>query len=190
MKARTEVLNLLKPSEEFVEQIRNFRNEFFKARPAGTKYLGLEGAGLLWQFKNPFDWIEHSRQCENKETLPDKDLVTATQHIFVREVDNKIVGMIQFRHYFNDFLKKFGGHIGYSICPSERRKGYATLMLAECLKEIKKSSSIKKVLLTCKTTYEASRKIIIANGGVYENTVYCEAEGYELERYWIRIQGN
>jgi len=187
MKTETEKINLIKLSEEFADQIKAFRDEFFAARPEGTKYLGLEGAGLLWQFENPYDWIEHSRLCENKETLPDKDLVTATQYIFVRETDKKIIGMIQFRHYFNDFLEKFGGHIGYSVCPSERKKGYATLMLAECLKEIRKNSNIKKILLTCKTTYEASRKVIIANGGVYENTVYCESENYELERYWITI---
>lgn len=182
-----EQLNLIKPSEEYVNEIHEYRDEFFAARPEGTEYLGLEGAGLLWQFENPHDWIEHSKLCESKETLPDKNLVTATQYIFVRESDKKIVGMIQFRHYFNDFLEKHGGHIGYSIRPSERKKGYGMLILSECLKEIKKISNLPKILLTCKITYEASRKIIIANGGVYESTVHCERGNYDLERYWIYL---
>lgn len=185
-----EQLFLTKPSEEYADEICAFRDEFVAARPKGAendKYAGLDlnGAGMLWQFENPLDWIENSRLCENKETLPDKNLVTATQYIFVRENDKKIVGVIHFRHYFNDFLEKYGGHIGYSICPSERRKGYGTLMLSECLKEIKKYSNLEKVLLTCNDTNKASKKTIIANGGIYENTVYCEPNDCNLERYWI-----
>ncbi len=181
-------LILVKPTEELADEIRACRDEFFAARPEETEYLGLEGAGLLWQFENPLDWIDHSKLCEDKETLPDKDLVTATQYTFVRKADKKIVGLIQFRHYFNDFLEKFGGHIGYCVRPSERRKGYATLMLSECLKEIKKRSKLEKVLLTCKTINKASRKTIIANGGIYENTVFCEVDGCNLERYWIEVR--
>ncbi|WP_312667561.1 hypothetical protein [Tissierella praeacuta] len=37
----------------------------------------------------------------------------------MREKDKKIVGMIQFRHYFNEFLEKYGGHIGYSVRPDD-----------------------------------------------------------------------
>jgi predicted acetyltransferase len=185
-----EQLILIKPTEKFADEIKIFRDEFFATRPKGTKYLGLEGAGLLWQIENPLEWIEHSRLCENKETLPDTDLVTATQYIFVHKSDRRIVGMIQFRHYFNDFLEKFGGHIGYCVRPSERRKGYATLMLSECLKEIGKYNSIKKLLLTCKTTNEASRKTIVVNGGVYESTVYSEADDCYLERYWIEVKND
>ena len=106
--------------------------------------------------------------------------------MYVREADNKIVGMIQFRHYFNDFLEKYGGHIGYSVRPTERRKGYATRMLAECLK-ICKSHGLEKVLVTCRQENEGSRRTILANGGVYESTVYCESDEVYLERYWIQI---
>jgi predicted acetyltransferase len=91
----------------------------------------------------------------------------------VRESDSKIVGVIQIRHCFNEFLEKYAGHIGYSVCPSERKKGYATQMLRLALPECK-SLGIKQVLICCVRGNEGSRKTILNNGGKYESTVYLE----------------
>jgi len=67
--------------------------------------------------------------------------------------------MIQFRHYFNENLEKYGGHIGYSVRPDERRKGYAKKMLSNCL-EIYKTYGIEKVLVTCIQGNESSSYIL------------------------------
>ena len=72
----------------------------------------------------------------------------------------KIVGMIQVRHYFNEYLEKYGGHIGYSITPSERCKGYTKEMLQLTLPECKKMG-INKVLITCVDTNEICHNIDI-----------------------------
>lgn len=119
------------------------------------------------------------------ETIP-SHWVPSTQYIYVRESDNKVVGVIQIRHYFNEFLEKYGGHIGYSVCPSERRKGYAMQMLIAVLPKCK-ALGIDNVLICCVTGNEGSRKTIINNGGVYESTVYEPEKKVYLERYWITI---
>ncbi len=93
---------------------------------------------------------------------------------------------MQIRHYFNEFLEKYGGYIGYSVAPSERRKGYATDMLKIGLIKCKELG-INDVLITCIDDNEASRKTIQKNGGIYESTVSVPNEGINLERYWIKL---
>ena len=92
------------------------------------------------------------------------------------------------RHYLNEYLEKFGGHIGYSIAPSERRKGYATQMLKATLPVCKKLG-IDEVLITCIRGNEGSKRTILNNGGVFESIVYEPDEKVELEKYWIMLSG-
>jgi predicted acetyltransferase len=70
------------------------------------------------------------------------------QTIYWLIVNDKPVGIGKLRHYLNDNLKIVGGHIGYSIRPSERKNGYGNLILKEILKEAQKMN-INEVLLTC-----------------------------------------
>ena len=94
--------------------------------------------------------------------------------------------MIQVRHYFNEYLEKYAGHIGYSVRPSERRKGYAKEMLRLAL-GFCRQIGLERVLVSCKPDNEGSRRTILANGGVYEHTVHVPGEGIDLERYWIAL---
>ena len=97
---------------------------------------------------------------------------------------NIFVGAVNIRHYLNDSLLKTGGHIGDGVRPSERRKGYATAMIALALEECKKLG-IHKVLMCCDKENVASAKSIIHNGGVLENEV--EEKGHLEQRYWIQL---
>ncbi|MDO4697827.1 MAG: GNAT family N-acetyltransferase [Pasteurellaceae bacterium] len=95
---------------------------------------------------------------------------------------NRMVGIINIRHELTDFLRQFGGHIGYSIHPDFWNQGYGSEMLALALKESDKLG-LNKVLITCDKTNPASAKVIINNGGVLENEVQ-NGENV-VQRYWI-----
>lgn len=174
-------LILIKPDETYLNEISSYRKEMLDAGSS------MDGCGSLRRLSDPKEWLKQNRLFEKKETLPVKDWVAATQFVCVRTTDRKIVGMIQVRHYFNDFLEKYAGHIGYSVRPSERKKGYAKWMLSHVLLFCRELG-INQVLIACLTDNEASRKTILANNGVYENTVYEPNKKVYLERYWIHLE--
>src|SRR5690606_7632066 len=99
---------------------------------------------------------------------------------------NLVVGRISFRHRLNENLKVFGGHIGYEVRPSWRKKGVATEMLRMLLKT-ERAKQIGRLLLTCAPDNVASNKVILANGGVLEKTAFVERVGRMSNYYWIEL---
>ena len=174
-------MKLIEPAIEYERQIREYRKEFLDSGDS------MDGTGSLIRIEAPKEWIALSHSFKDPASVP-PGKVPATQFMFVREDDRKIVGMIQIRHYFNPFLEKYGGHIGYSVAPSERQKGYAEQMLKLIL-PICRELGIGKLLITCISGNEGSRRTILKNGGIYESTVYEPDEGVDLERYWIDLSG-
>ena len=111
--------------------------------------------------------------------------VPALTYFYVREEDDRIVGMCNLRLALNDFLRTEGGHIGYSVRPTERCKHYATDMLAEALK-VYDRFGITNVLVTCVKENPASAKVIQNNGGMLEAEFYSEKYDETLQRYVIK----
>ena len=172
-------MKLIEPTMEYCPQIRAYRKEFLENGDS------MDGTGGLRQIEDPAEWVERSISWKDAANVPE-GRVAATQLIYVREEDEKIVGMLQIRHTLNDYLRQFGGHIGYSVAPSERRKGYASRMLRTAL-PICKELGLDRVLITCNDYNEASRRTILSNGGRFESTAFEPEENETLERYWIDI---
>ena len=171
---------LIIPTIQYADEIRAYRQEFFDFESS------FDGCSSLRRHENPEDWLEMNRLLSSRDTLPEEKYVVSTQFIYVRQSDNKIVGMIQVRHYLNDYLRKIAGHIGYSVRPSERRKGYAKAMLADSL-DFCRELGLDKVMVSCADDNVGSRKTILSNGGVYDGTVFDEEDNENIERYWITL---
>ncbi len=170
---------MVRPSAEFSEQIMEYRQEFLDAGDS------MDGCGPIRRVATAEEYLQICREYEDPATVPGH-LVPATQFFFVRKSDNKLLGMIQVRHKLNDFLAKFGGHIGYSVRLSERRKGYAKEMLRMTL-PFCRELRLDRVMVTCIEDNIGSEKTILANGGVYESTVYEPDENVNLKRFWITL---
>ena len=172
-------IKLVRPTEEYLDQVWAYRQECYGADSS------MDGCGPLRRAESPEQWLADVRAYTDPAALPEGK-VLATQFLAVRESDGKLVAMIQVRHYFNEYLEKYAGHIGYSTRPSERRKGYAKEMLRLTL-PFCKEIGLDRVLISCEPDNPGSRRTILANGGVYESSVYDSVDGIDLERYWITL---
>ncbi|MDU4411480.1 MAG: GNAT family N-acetyltransferase [Streptococcus sp.] len=125
------------------------------------------------------EWLEENLQAEAGLNIPE-NWVPAIQLVSFDEAGHSL-GFLNLRLRLNDYLLEKGGHIGYSIRPSERGKGYAKESLRQGL-QIAKEKNIHRVLVTCSIKNPASRVVILANGGQLEDI------RHETERYWIDLE--
>ena len=176
---------LVKPSLEYKEQAINLIEEVEKFdTDEKTRYSGFSS---LQEYKDNYEeWLQRIDKYTKREMLPE-GRVPANVFFSVRKSDNKLVGIIDIRHELNDYLYTYGGHIGYSILPSERRKGYAYKQLKLGL-EFCKSIGLKRVLITCLDYNIGSSKTIEKAGGILENIVEKKQKGDKFKRYWISLK--
>ena len=164
------------------EQVMQFRQDFFSA---GER--SINGSRGLHHYEKHEDWLGLLEECEKPNNT--KIGVQTDTYLAVRTADNKIIGCIEFRHTLNEALAVIGGHIGYSVAPAERRKGYATEMLRQVLVEAK-AIGLHKVLLTCDTDNIASCKTIERCEGYKEQDEPFVLEEEVFYRYWIELEKN
>lgn len=171
-----EKLKHVKPSKEYEQEALEYINEFYEYNS------DINGTGGLQRYLDNYDgWLEKLE--EDRTRIPNEEKVPAETYFLVRENDNKIVGMINIRLTLNENLKKFGGHIGYSIRPAERKKGYNKVNLylgLLCCKE----HGISEVLMDCDKSNLGSAKTMQALGGklireYYDDTyAHCTVQDY------------
>ena len=175
-----EGIHLVIPDDSYVGEIISYREEMLVAGSS------MDGCGILRRCYNPLDWLEYNEILSNPDIVPESK-VLSTQFIFADPETKRIYGMLQVRHYLNEYLRRFAGHIGYSVRPSERRKGYAKQMLSEAIQFCKEELCLERILVSCLVENEASRRTILSCGGVFEEKVYEHLEGVWLEKYWIEL---
>lgn len=167
---------MLEIREFFLEDkyaLQEYKNEFLENNEV------IHGASSLNQSDCEI-WIKNLELFKNKDTTPNNFVTATTFGLFD---DKKLLGIINIRHSLNDYLYNFGGHIGYSVRKTERKKGYAIKMLEYCINFANNNLKLEKVLLTCDSKNIASKKTIIKCGGILENKV---VENDRItERYWI-----
>jgi predicted acetyltransferase len=100
----------------------------------------------------------------------------------------RVVAVSNFRPTLTDQLRKHGGHIGFGVRPSERRRGYATAILRETLKKAKERG-ISQALLTCYKSNVGSATVIVRNGGVLDSEESMEGHPDIMQRYWVPTGG-
>ena len=171
-------LLLIQPDETMLDEIAAYRKSMLDAGSA------MDGCSALMRLEAA-EWLDFVRALSSEETCP-PHWVPATQLVCIRKKDGRIVGMLDLRHRLNEFLAEYGGHIGYSVRPDERRKGYAKRMLGLALPEGKKRG-IDLVLITCDEDNVGSRCTIEANGGLFERNTYLDDEKQTVSRYWIAL---
>ena len=122
------------------------------------------------------DWTQGKNLSEGH--VPHSYLVGA--------VDDRIIGRISIRHELNPFLERIGGHIGYAIVPSARKRGYATELLRQGLLYCR-TLGLEKVLITCDLGNTGSRRVIEKNGGIFEGITNEPDLKIQKRRFWIPL---
>jgi predicted acetyltransferase len=165
-----------KYKESFIEGVKEFQAEDQK----GSDYSALNINDIEKDFESYVEKIKS--QAEGKNLKP--GYISHTTFWIVE--NGRYIGDIDVRHQLTENLKKVGGHIGYHVRPSERKKGYGKQALKMVIPYAKKLG-IEKALVTCDSTNIGSRKIIESNGGILENEVPGENGGPSKLRFWIDL---
>lgn len=173
-------MKLVFPSMQYKEKALDFIKEFYDHNSEINGSGSLDGYLEESTYEN---WI--------KKVLADIDIaniekprVPALTYFYIREEDETIVGMINIRLALNDFLRNEGGHIGYCIRPTERKKHYATNMLSDAL-AVCDTIGINEVLVSCDKENIASAKVIQNCGGVLKKEFYSETFEETIQMYSI-----
>ena len=112
-------------------------------------------------------------------------IVPMTSYWLVRD-QRTLLGVSKLRHYLTPLLEHHGGHIGYLVRPSERHKGYGTLILALTLEKAR-LLGLRRVRITCDSANVGSVRIIEKNGGVLDAQLVSRQSGNLISQYWIQL---
>ena len=168
------MLTFIMPEYEHKNDILAFYNEF---EEKNETCIGQAN------FKNFDAWLSGMKNRLTGDNLPEGYV---RENFYLCYDKDEMVGVFSLKLELTPFLTKFGGHIGYAVKPSKRNRGFATQMMKRGL-EIGKALGFNKLLAVCNEDNYASAKVIIKNGGVFENKLFDDKESVFVNRYWIYL---
>lgn len=174
---------LEEPSLERKDEIIEYLDEFIKYNS------NINGTGSLDKIYDGYTFEEALERClnmKNEEYAKSINRVPGKTFLLIRKNDNKIVGTINIRWNLSEKMLEFGGHIGYGIRPTERRKGYNKIQLYLVLLEAQKLN-LDKVMIDCSVDNLGSDKTIKALGGILERCELDESDNTMTNVYWINV---
>lgn len=168
------MLTLVLPDESSREDVLSFYAEIEKH---GDTCIG-------FAYRGDYDRWLHEMRCRYRgEKLPDGYV---RENFYLCYEGGRLVGVLSIKHELTDYLLKYGGHVGYAVRPSERGRGVAARMLSLGLEEARKIG-LDRVLCVCDEDNAASERVIVKNGGTFENSLYDPEEAVSVKRYWIDL---
>lgn len=172
-------LKYVRPTKKYEKQAIAYINEFISLNSR------INGVGGLKRYLDRYDeWLLKLEQ--DRIQLLDEENVPTETFFLIRKSDDYIIGMVNIRLALNEKLKKYGGHIGYSIRPTERQKGYNKINLYLALL-VCQQHGIKEVLIDCDKENPGSAKTIQALGGVLMKEYYHDLASCIIQDYIIDV---
>ena len=173
-------MKLVFPNKDYEARAKEFIAEFYEY---GSEIAGSGSLDRYLKESTYDEWLAKVFSYIDIANVPEGKIPGLT-YFFVREEDDRIIGMINIRLALNDFLRNEAGHIGYCIRPTERRKGYGTELLRAGI-AVCRRVEIGDIIVSCDKVNLASAGVIKNCGGVLEAELYSETFGEVIERYLI-----
>ncbi len=173
-------LLFIEPTMNFADEVTAYRQEMIDA------HSSFDGCFSMKRMPDPQEYIDYCIGWANPSRVADEHGAWGNVLLVVRKSDMKMVGCMQVHNVLTQRMKDFTGHVGYSVRPSERGKGYAKKMLTKAL-DFLTSFGFKEINVSCLPENAASKKTIISNGGEYVETVFLDGDNVYLEKYRIKL---
>lgn len=168
------MLTFVYPTEADRGAVLGFYAEFAQE---GTACIGCAGAA---------DYDSWLTGIHNRITAADLPEGFVQEAFYLCYDGPDLVGVLNLKFTLTPFLLNYGGHIGYAVRPSRQGQGLATQMLRQSM-DIARGMGMEKLLLVCDDDNIASEKVILKNGGQYEDTRYDASESVNVKRYWLTL---
>lgn len=168
------MIKFILPTIKHKADVLAFYDEF--TRSGGT-CIGIT------DYQNYEKWLQNMINRKEEKNLPDGYV---RENFYLCYDEDKMIGVFSIKFKLTNYLIKYGGHIGYAVLPSKQNQGLGNRILKDGL-NLARQLGFNRVLCVCDDDNVASEKIILKNGGVFENKLYDSIEDVHVKRFWIEL---